>query len=110
MFTLYCLSGNVNAKPVQLFAELADVKPVQNVTSLGQQYGIHPEVIGIDANDLNNDGHSHHEDEDFSNPDLDKVPNDIDDKGTNESENVHAPLAGNLSHCIVIRNDLWLTC
>ncbi|KAK5823942.1 hypothetical protein PVK06_018705 [Gossypium arboreum] len=67
---------------------------------------IHPEVIGIDANDLDNYGHSHHEDEDFSNPDLDEVPNDIDNKGTNKSENVHALLVRNLSCCIVINNDL----
>lgn len=36
MITLYCSSENLNSKPIQLFAELIDVEPVQNATSLSQ--------------------------------------------------------------------------
>ncbi|PPE01879.1 hypothetical protein GOBAR_DD01084 [Gossypium barbadense] len=40
MVALYCPTGNVNTKPIQLFAELTDMKPVEYVTPLSQQYGV----------------------------------------------------------------------
>lgn len=45
---------------------------------------IHPELMGINEEGEegpNNDGHCHHDDEDFSDPDLDEVSEDIDDEG-----------------------------
>ncbi|KAK5840153.1 hypothetical protein PVK06_009036 [Gossypium arboreum] len=53
----------------------------------------------------NNDDHFHHDDEDFSDLDLDEVPENINDKGTEEAENVHPLSVGNPSHGLVIRND-----
>lgn len=47
---------------------------------------------GTDANDeegSHNYGHSHHYGEEYSYPDQDEVLDDINDKGTNEGENVH---------------------
>ncbi|PPE01593.1 hypothetical protein GOBAR_DD01380 [Gossypium barbadense] len=43
--------------------------------------------------------------EDFSDPDLDEVLDDIDDEGADEGENVHAPSVENLSPSIVMHND-----
>ncbi|PPD80833.1 hypothetical protein GOBAR_DD22233 [Gossypium barbadense] len=121
MVALYCPPGRVNTEPIQLFAELTDVEPVENVTQLSQQYGvenlrtkyggglqIHPVVIetdvfGEDGSD-NNDC-SGHGCEDFSGPGLDDVPDDINDEGANDG-NDHAPSIENLSCGIVIRNDL----
>ncbi|PPS18494.1 hypothetical protein GOBAR_AA02079 [Gossypium barbadense] len=106
MVVLYYPLGRLNPEPIQLFAELADVKPVENVTQLSQQLGVEDlctevpklfmhdfdidlnvgclDVIEIDA--LGEDGSdnndcSDHECEDFSDPDLDDVPDDIHDEG-----------------------------
>ncbi|KAH1130391.1 hypothetical protein J1N35_001769 [Gossypium stocksii] len=49
---------------------------------LGPRLEIHPEVIGINTDGEkgpDNDCHSNHEVEDFSGPDVDEVPDDIDD-------------------------------
>ncbi|KAK5793669.1 hypothetical protein PVK06_034821 [Gossypium arboreum] len=73
------------------------------------QYGgglqIHPVVIETNAlsdNGLNNNGCSDYECEDFSDPDLDDIPND---EGPDDG-NDHAPSIENLSHGIIICNDL----
>ncbi|PPD98160.1 hypothetical protein GOBAR_DD04792 [Gossypium barbadense] len=42
---------------------------------------------------------------DYSDPDLDEVPDDIDDKGANNNGNVNASLVENPSRGIIIRND-----
>ncbi|KAK5846103.1 hypothetical protein PVK06_002374 [Gossypium arboreum] len=39
-------------------------------------------------------------------PDVDEVLDDINDKGTNDDENIDASLVGNPVRCVVIRNDL----
>ena len=36
MLVLYCPTGTINSAPIQLFAELADVEPVADVTLLNQ--------------------------------------------------------------------------
>ncbi|MBA0783931.1 hypothetical protein Gotri_001568 [Gossypium trilobum] len=54
---------------------------------------------------FDNNGRLDHECEDFSDSDLDEIP-DIDDEGTDDGENVYAPSIKNSSHSIVIRNDL----
>ncbi|KAH1114605.1 hypothetical protein J1N35_007983 [Gossypium stocksii] len=40
MIVLYCSIRNVNTKPVWLFVELTDVKPVLNVTLLSKKYSV----------------------------------------------------------------------
>lgn len=65
-------------------------------------------MIGTDANGeegLENDGHFDHEGAYFSDPNLNKVSNDINNEDANEGENVHAPSIKNSIHRIVIRND-----
>ncbi|PPR87640.1 hypothetical protein GOBAR_AA33050 [Gossypium barbadense] len=47
---------------------------------------------GTDTNDeegSNNDVHSHHDGEEYSDPDQDEVPDDIDDEGAENGENLH---------------------
>ncbi|KAK5846641.1 hypothetical protein PVK06_002937 [Gossypium arboreum] len=68
---------------------------------------IHQVVIETDA--LGEDGSdnkdcSDHEGKDFSDPDLDNAPNDINDKGPHGGNN-YAPLVRNSSRVIVVRND-----
>ncbi|PPD76619.1 hypothetical protein GOBAR_DD26452 [Gossypium barbadense] len=59
---------------------------------------IYPLVICTNADGEegpNNDGGSDHQGENFSDPDLDEVSNDIDDEGVREDDNVYAPSLGN---------------
>ncbi|PPS17231.1 hypothetical protein GOBAR_AA03345 [Gossypium barbadense] len=70
---------------------------------------IHPELIETDADvkdGYDNHGPFDHEVEDYSDPNLDKISNDIDDEGTNDDGNVYASTIGNLSRGIIICNDL----
>ncbi|KAH1033146.1 hypothetical protein J1N35_045320 [Gossypium stocksii] len=100
MVALYSQTKRVNTEPIQLFAKLADVEPIKD---------IHSVVIEIDAdgeNRFDTNGHFDHECEDFSDFDLDEIPDDIDDEGSNDDENVYVPSIENSSHSIVIRNDL----
>ncbi|KAK5825819.1 hypothetical protein PVK06_020687 [Gossypium arboreum] len=57
---------------------------------------------GYDSNDL-----SDHEVEDFSDLDLNEVPDDIDDESTNDDENLNMSLVGSSNRGIVIHNDPW---
>lgn len=60
------------------------------------------DVHGEDGSD-NNDCFDY-EGGDFSDPDVDEVPDDIDEEGTKD-ENVYAPLVENSSWGIIIHND-----
>ncbi|PPD99592.1 hypothetical protein GOBAR_DD03390 [Gossypium barbadense] len=53
----------------------------------------------------NNGRDSDQDVEDFSDPDIDEVPNDIDDEGMEEVEDAHSLSFSNSSHGIVLRND-----
>ncbi|PPS01359.1 hypothetical protein GOBAR_AA19304 [Gossypium barbadense] len=48
---------------------------------------------------------SNHEVDSDSDPDVDEVPDDIDDEGMNDDGNVNASLVGNQIHCIMIHNN-----
>ncbi|KAH1082674.1 hypothetical protein J1N35_022435 [Gossypium stocksii] len=110
MAALCCRTESVNIELIQLFAELVNVKPVEDITLLSEQYGVQGlcmEVLrvffdrqsstrgfNIDFNapptseNLNPDGEngydnnvrSDHEVKDYSNPNLDEVPDDINDE------------------------------
>ncbi|KAH1039714.1 hypothetical protein J1N35_041457 [Gossypium stocksii] len=64
-------------------------------------------IVYVDSDDAyDNNGSFNHKVEDYSDPDRDEVPNDINEKGTNEDRNVNKYLVGNLNRGIMIRNDL----
>ncbi|PPS04195.1 hypothetical protein GOBAR_AA16468 [Gossypium barbadense] len=128
MVVLYCPTERVNTEPIQLFVELADMDPVEDVTSLRQQYGIEDlctevprtfvdmklsmRCFDIDLNigcadqydGSNNNGHSDHKCEDFSDPGIDEISDDIDNGGAYDKNDYTLSLR-NPSHGIVIRND-----
>ncbi|PPS20208.1 hypothetical protein GOBAR_AA00334 [Gossypium barbadense] len=55
---------------------------------------------------MTNNGEDSNQDiEDFSDPDVDEVPGNIDDEGPEEVEDVHGPSFSNSSHCIILRNE-----
>ncbi|PPD92213.1 hypothetical protein GOBAR_DD10838 [Gossypium barbadense] len=53
-----------------------------------------------------NDVHSHYDGEEYSDPNQDEVPDNIDDKGIEDGENLQPPLVEHSSHEIILRNDL----
>ncbi|KAL1179921.1 hypothetical protein V6Z11_A03G193700 [Gossypium hirsutum] len=60
-------------------------------------------VVGDDVYHISDP--SYHEDDSESDPDVDKVPDDIDDEGVNEEVNVNASSVGNQIRRIVIHNN-----
>ncbi|PPR82840.1 hypothetical protein GOBAR_AA37875 [Gossypium barbadense] len=55
---------------------------------------------------MTNNGEDSDQDvEDFSDPDVDEVSNDIDDEGPEEVEDVHGPSFSNPSRGIILRNE-----
>ncbi|PPD71575.1 hypothetical protein GOBAR_DD31526 [Gossypium barbadense] len=87
MVTLYCRNRSHQTDPIQLFAELADVELGKDFTQLSEELKVQDLV------------------EDFSDPDLDEVSNDIYDKGANDDENVNMSVVRNPNRGIMIRND-----
>ncbi|PPS08787.1 hypothetical protein GOBAR_AA11844 [Gossypium barbadense] len=79
IIAIYCLPEIENPSPIELFAEIAEPNPIQ--------------VSHHDPND------------DFSNPDLDDILEDIDEKGSVEGENANPYSVGNTSLGIFIRNN-----
>ncbi|PPD95792.1 hypothetical protein GOBAR_DD07181 [Gossypium barbadense] len=75
MIEIWWSTGSENPQPVELFAELADLEPVENDVK------------------------------DFSDPDDDEVPDDIDDEGSEEVEDVHGLSFSNPSRGIVLQNE-----
>ncbi|PPR93079.1 hypothetical protein GOBAR_AA20640 [Gossypium barbadense] len=118
MVFLYCgTQSNQNAL-IQLFAELAGVEATEDPTPLSEEDRAQSIIHGIDI-DLNaapetdvvgddvyhSSDPSDHEVDSDNDPDVDEVPNDINDEGVNEDENVNASSVGNQIHCIVIHNN-----
>ncbi|KAK5794285.1 hypothetical protein PVK06_035504 [Gossypium arboreum] len=68
---------------------------------------IHPEVImstEADVREMTNNGEDSDQDiEDFIDPNIDKVPDDIDDEGLEGVEDVHSPSFSNPSRGIVLQ-------
>ncbi|KAH1047261.1 hypothetical protein J1N35_038045 [Gossypium stocksii] len=90
MMEIWWSTGSENPQPAELFAELADLEPVENAN----------------VREMTNNGEDSDQDvEDFSDPDVDEVPDDIDDKGPKEVEDVHSPSFSNPSHGIILRNE-----
>ncbi|KAH1129468.1 hypothetical protein J1N35_000846 [Gossypium stocksii] len=108
MVAFYCPTGSVNTELMQLFVELADVEfdidlsalPMSKNLNSGLRLQIHPVLIKTDVDDedgYDNNGCSGYEVEDYSEPNLDEVPDDINNKYANYDGNVYASLVGNPS-------------
>ncbi|KAK5804134.1 hypothetical protein PVK06_031783 [Gossypium arboreum] len=65
-------------------------------------------IISTEANirEMTNNGEDYDQDvKDFSDFDVDEVPNNIDDEGPEEVEDVHSPSFSNLSREIILQNE-----
>ncbi|PPD97403.1 hypothetical protein GOBAR_DD05553 [Gossypium barbadense] len=76
--------------------------------NMGPRLQIHLVVFETDVDgddEYDNSDPCDHEIVDYSDPDLDEVPNDIDDEGANNDRNVNTSSVGNLIRHIMIYND-----
>ncbi|PPD93406.1 hypothetical protein GOBAR_DD09652 [Gossypium barbadense] len=132
MVALYCGTHSNKNAPIQLFVELAGVEATEDPTPLGEEDGVQvpcmvvpvsyvdsqSTIHGIDI-DLNAAAETNvvgddvyyssdpvdYEVDSESDPNVYKVPDDIDDEGVNEDENVNASSVGNQIRRIVIHNN-----
>ncbi|PPD88689.1 hypothetical protein GOBAR_DD14367 [Gossypium barbadense] len=122
LITLYYGNRSDQNTPIQLFAELAGVEPIEDLTASGEEHGAHEPCIvapisyvdsestirGIDidlnvAPDIDVVGDDGYDNSDYcdqevdsdSNPDVDEVPDDIDDEDVNDDGNINASSVGN---------------
>ncbi|KAH1107774.1 hypothetical protein J1N35_011542 [Gossypium stocksii] len=92
MAALYCGNRSNQNVPIQLFAKVAGVEPTEDPTPLGIDINLNvapkTDVVGNDV--YNSSDASDHEVDIDSDPNMDEVPNDIDDEGVNDDGNVNA--------------------
>ncbi|PPD91005.1 hypothetical protein GOBAR_DD12067 [Gossypium barbadense] len=118
--------------PIHLFAELAGVEPIEDLTAYGEEHGAQEPCVvapisyvdsesairGIDidlnvASDIDvvgDDGYDSNDSCDQevgsdSDPDVDEVSDDIDDEDVNDNGNIKASSVGNQIRHIVIHNN-----
>ncbi|KAH1121442.1 hypothetical protein J1N35_004602 [Gossypium stocksii] len=122
MIIFYCGNWSNQNASIQLFAELAIVERIKNLIASGEEYGAEElcmvalisyvnrestiRRIDIDLNvapDINVIGDDGYDSSDLcdqeidsnSDPDIDEVPDDIDNEGVNDDGNINASLVGN---------------
>ncbi|PPS12677.1 hypothetical protein GOBAR_AA07958 [Gossypium barbadense] len=132
MVALYCGTWSNQNAPIQLFAELAGIEATEDpialgeearaqepcmmvlVSYIGSQSTIHgididlnatPETVVVGDDVYHSSDPSDHEVDSDNDPDVDEVPDDIDDKGVNKNGNVNMSLFGNQIRRIVIHNN-----
>ncbi|PPD70055.1 hypothetical protein GOBAR_DD33071 [Gossypium barbadense] len=101
MVALYCGTRSNQNAPIQLFAELAGVEATEDPTTLGEEYGVQEPCMVVPISSDPAD----HEVNSKSNPDVDEVPDDINDEGMNEDRNVNVSSIENQIRHIVIHNN-----
>ncbi|PPD78044.1 hypothetical protein GOBAR_DD25045 [Gossypium barbadense] len=118
MIALYCGNRSDQNAPTHLFTELAGVEPNEDLTAYGEEHGAQElcmvapisyvdsesTIRGIDT-DLNV-AHDIDLVNSDSDPDVNEIPNDIDDEYVNDDENINASLVVNQIRHIVIHNNL----
>ncbi|KAH1106632.1 hypothetical protein J1N35_010400 [Gossypium stocksii] len=109
MVALYFQNRSHQTNLIQLFAEQSTVHNIDidlNAPHVFENFNlsphlqIHPVVIETDVDGVDgygNNGLSDHVVEDYSDPDLNEVSDDIDDEGANDDGNVNASSIGNSS-------------
>ncbi|PPD68680.1 hypothetical protein GOBAR_DD34437 [Gossypium barbadense] len=101
MVALYCRNQSGHTEPIQLFAELVDMEPAKDFTPLSEEHRVQDLCTKVSRAFIDRRSIV----EDYSDPDLDEVLDDIDDEGANGNGNVYASSVGNSSRGIVIHND-----
>ncbi|PPD77530.1 hypothetical protein GOBAR_DD25548 [Gossypium barbadense] len=132
MVALYCGTRSNQNAPIQLFAKLAGVEAIEDPTPLGEENGVQAPCMVVPVSYVDSQSTIHgididlnaapktdvvgddvyyssdpvdHEVDSVSDPDVDEVPDDIDDEGVNEDGNVNASSVGNQIRRIVIHNN-----
>ncbi|PPR94854.1 hypothetical protein GOBAR_AA25813 [Gossypium barbadense] len=90
MVTLYCGNRSNQNAPIQLFAELAGVEPIEDLTLLvdsqsnvrGIDVALETDMVGDDI--YNSSDPSDHEVDSDSDLNVEEVPDSIDNEGVND--------------------------
>ncbi|KAH1047322.1 hypothetical protein J1N35_038106 [Gossypium stocksii] len=101
MIVLYCGNRSDQNASIQLFAQLAGVEPIEDLTALGEEHGAQELCM---VGPISNDICDHNVDSD-SDHDVNEVPDDIDDKDVNDDGNINASSVRNQIRCIVMHNN-----
>ncbi|PPS13255.1 hypothetical protein GOBAR_AA07386 [Gossypium barbadense] len=133
MIALYCGNRSDQNAPIHLFAELAGVEPTEDLTAYGEELGAQKpcmvasisyidsestirwidinfnvasdiDVVGDDGYDSSN--HYDQEVDSDSDPDVNEILDDIDDKDVNDDGNINTSSVENQIRRIVIHNIL----
>ncbi|PPS12745.1 hypothetical protein GOBAR_AA07896 [Gossypium barbadense] len=113
MIALYC--GNRSAKNalIHLFAELTGMEQNEDLTAYGEEHRAQEPCIVLQYRTLIVNRFSdpcNQEVDSDSDPNVDEVPDDIDDKNVNGDGNINASLVKSQIRCIVIHNNPGHTC
>ncbi|PPD75172.1 hypothetical protein GOBAR_DD27909 [Gossypium barbadense] len=102
MIALYCGNRSDQNAPIHLFAELDGVEPTEDLTVYSEEHEAQEPcmVAPISSDPCDQEVNSD------SDPDMDEVPNDIDDEEVNDDRNINASSVRNQILCIVIHNNL----
>ncbi|PPS16090.1 hypothetical protein GOBAR_AA04468 [Gossypium barbadense] len=122
MIAIYCRNRSNQNTSIQLFTELAGVEPTEDLTALGKEHGAQEPckvapilyvdsgstIRGIDINRnvatnidvVGDDGYDSsnpcdHEVDSDSDPDADKVHDDINEEDVNDDDNINVSSVGN---------------
>ncbi|PPD77748.1 hypothetical protein GOBAR_DD25330 [Gossypium barbadense] len=117
MIALYCGNRSDQNAPIHLFSELAGVELTEDLTAYGEEHGAQEPykvapILYVDSEltiretdiDLNVAPNIDVVDSD-SDPDVDKVPDDIDDEDVNDNGNINSSSVRNQIRRIVIHNN-----
>ncbi|PPD80082.1 hypothetical protein GOBAR_DD22991 [Gossypium barbadense] len=132
MVSFYCGNQSDQNELIQLFTELADVETTEDLIPLGEEHGAQelcmvvlisyvdsqstvrgikidinaaPETDAVVDDGCGSSASSDHEVDNDSDPEVDEIPNDIDDESVNDNENVNTSSVRNQIRRIVIYNN-----
>ncbi|PPD81755.1 hypothetical protein GOBAR_DD21311 [Gossypium barbadense] len=96
--------------PIQLFAELAGLEPIEDPTPLGEEHGAQEScmvvpISYVDSQSTDSSDPSDHDVDSDSYANMDEVSDDIDDEGVNDNGNVNASSVENQIQRSVIHNN-----
>ncbi|PPD84680.1 hypothetical protein GOBAR_DD18368 [Gossypium barbadense] len=106
MIDLYCGNGSEKNAPIHLFVELVGMEQNEDVTASDEEDGAEEPWMVAPISYVDSGGdHWDEEVDSDGDPDVDDVPDDIDDKDLNNDEGINASSAGEQMRRILIHNN-----
>ncbi|PPS04067.1 hypothetical protein GOBAR_AA16584 [Gossypium barbadense] len=105
IIALYCGNGSDKNSPIHLFAELASMEENEDLTAYGEEHATEKPCVVAPISYVDMILVMKKSIVIVSDPDVDDVPDDIDDEYVNDDENINASSVGNQVRRIVIHNN-----